>query len=767
MRIAIITITLVLSAHTATAQQFKLTVENIMRGPELVGTSPSNVRFSADGRQVYFRWRRPGLDTLDADYRVAVEGPGRPERLPRNAVDTIPMADGAWSPDLKRMLAVLKGDLWVVDRSGARRQLTRTRASESAPSWSADGRTAYFTREGNAWALDVEGGHFTQLTDIRQGNAPKEPEDPTGQKKFLRDQQLELFDFVRRQVAQEKVRGDTDTTAPKPMYLGPRASATRIEVSPDGKYTLVRVTRRAEGDTVSGRQTAMPVWVNQSGYVETRQIRTKVGDEQGTQQTVVIDVATGTATWVDSVVKVTEAPHDVEPVGFSANSRHLLARVGSHDFKDDWLVVVDLPSLQGRAVVHRHDDAWLGTTFLGLGSWTGWLGDGETVFYGSEETGYAHLYAVPAAGGASRALTSGRWEVQQVSLSPDRSTFYLSSNEGDFGQVHAYTLDVASGRKTQLTTAEGRQDIEVSPDGRTLAVLHSSADHPAELYVQANRAGADQRQITESTTPEWRSYNWIKPEIVMVPARDGAEVPGRLYRPRGVPANGAAVIFVHGAGYLQNAHKWWSSYSREYMFHHLLASRGYTVLDLDYRASAGHGRDWRTAIYRYMGGKDLDDQVDGARWLVRTMGVDSTRIGIYGGSYGGFITLMAMFTKPGIFAAGAALRPVTDWAHYNHPYTGRILNVPQGDTVAYKRSSPIYHAQGLAGRLLICHGMVDDNVHFQDTARLVQRLIELGKENWEVAMYPVEPHGFQRADSWTDEYRRILKLFEESIGRTN
>src|SRR2546428_242662 len=246
-------------------------------------------------------------------------------------------------------------------------------------------------------------------------------------------------------------------------------------------------------------------------------------------------------------------------------------------------------------------------------------------------------------------------------------------------------------------------------------------------------------------------------------ARDGWTVRARLDRRSGA-ANRAAVIFVHGAGYLQNVHKWWSFYYREYMFHHLLASRGYTVLDLDYRGSAGHGRAWRTAIYRHMGGADLDDQVDGARWLARQMGIDSTRIGIYGGSYGGVITLMAVFPRPRALSARAALRPVTDWAHYNHPYTARILNEPQTDNVAYQQSSPIYFAAGLKGRLLICHGMVDDNVHFQDTARLVQRLIELGKEGWEGAMYPVEPHGFRRADSWTDEYRRVLKLFQETIG---
>ena len=189
------------------------------------------------------------------------------------------------------------------------------------------------------------------------------------------------------------------------------------------------------------------------------------------------------------------------------------------------------------------------------------------------------------------------------------------------------------------------------------------------------------------------------------------------------------------------------------------------MIDIDYRGSAGYGRDWRTAIYEHMGGKDLDDQVDAARWLVTEFGVDPKRIGIYGGSYGGFITLMAMFKEPDVFAAGAALRPVTDWAHYNAPYTSNILNDPQGDPEAYRRSSPIYFASGLKGALLICHGMVDVNVHFQDSVRLAQKLIELRKENWELAPYPVEDHAFVLPASWADEYKRILKLFETNLRR--
>jgi dipeptidyl aminopeptidase/acylaminoacyl peptidase len=148
---------------------------------------------------------------------------------------------------------------------------------------------------------------------------------------------------------------------------------------------------------------------------------------------------------------------------------------------------------------------------------------------------------------------------------------------------------------------------------------------------------------------------------------------------------------------------------------------------------------------------------------VEAYDIDPDRIGIYGGSYGGFITLMAMFTAPGTFKAGAALRSVTDWAHYNHPYTSNILNTPVEDSIAYRKSSPIYHAEGLQDHLVILHGMVDRNVQFQDVVRLAQRLIELGKDNWEFAVFPMEGHGFVEPSSWADEYKRIYKIFEDNL----
>ncbi|HEX6624770.1 MAG TPA: S9 family peptidase, partial [Pyrinomonadaceae bacterium] len=443
----------------------------------------------------------------------------------------------------------------------------------------------------------------------------------------------------------------------------------------------------------------------------------------------------------------------------------LMARAA--DNKDRWVLALDAATGKTRVLARVHDDAWVG----GPGSFTlGWLADNRRVYFVSERDGFAHLYTVNADGGEPTQLTSGRFEVSDVRLSRDKTKFYFTSSEGSFFERHLYTMPVEGGARTRLTTMPGNNQSDISPDEQLLAVVNSYSNRPPELFIQANRPAppTDAKQpmpvrVTSSPTEEWLSHNWIDPPVVSFKARDGATVHARLYKPANFQRGGPAVLFVHGAGYLQNAHKWWSTYYREYMFHHLLMERGYAVLDIDYRGSAGYGRDWRTGIYRHMGGKDLTDHVDGVRYLVAEHGVDPKRVGLYGGSYGGFITLMAMFTEPEVFAAGAALRPVTDWAHYNHPYTANILNTPQGDLEAYRRSSPIYFAEGLKGALLICHGMVDVNVHFQDTVRLTQRLIELRKENWELAAYPVEDHSFERASSWADEYKRILKLFTEHL----
>ncbi len=461
-------------------------------------------------------------------------------------------------------------------------------------------------------------------------------------------------------------------------------------------------------------------------------------------------------------------------VTFSRDGSNAVVQAYSTDNKDRWIAAVDSAAGELRPLHRMSDPAWINYAFQDLG----WLADDRTIWFLSEETGYSQLFLMDTVTGSRVRVTHGDFVVQAPAASPDGDFLYFEANRNHPGIFEVFRVPLAgglaegrsveaavAGAVEQVTDLGGLNSFLLSPEGGNLLVLHSTAGRPPELWLQGARPGAEATPLTKTTSAEFLAIDWVEPRFVEVPSSHvDRPVHARLYLPpSAAPEPRPAVVFVHGAGYLQNAHQGWSSYFREFMFHTLLARRGYVVLDMDYRASAGYGRDWRTAIYRQMGTPEVEDMADGIDYLVAEHGVDRERVGVYGGSYGGFVTFMAMFRRPELFAAGAALRPVTDWAHYNHRYTSNILNTPELDPEAYERSSPIEFAEGLGKPLLICTGMLDDNVFFQDSVRLVQRLIELGKEDWELAVYPAEAHGFVEPSSWLDEYRRILKLFETHL----
>ena len=367
-------------------------------------------------------------------------------------------------------------------------------------------------------------------------------------------------------------------------------------------------------------------------------------------------------------------------------------------------------------------------------------------------------------------LTAGKFEVSDVTLlansTLDKAGFVFKANKKHPGIYEIYQVDLAK-NLTALTNLGGKNDYALSPDESKLLIEHSTVTMPPELYVKELTSKNKAERITHTVSEQFLAMPWSAPNIVAIPSTNQNEpVYSRVYLPKNYDKTNEknrAVMFTHGAGYLQNAHLGWSGYFREFMFHSMLVQQGYVVIDMDYRASAGYGRDWRTAIYRHMGKVEVEDMRDGVEWLIDNANVDAKRVGTYGGSYGGFLTLMSMFTDAELFASGSAIRLVSDWAYYNHGYTSNILNTPEDDSIAYERSSPIYFAEGLKKPLLINAPMVDDNVFFEDTVRLVQRLIELEKQDFETAIYPVEPHGFVQPSSWLDEYRRIYKLFEETL----
>ncbi len=790
-----------------------------MRGPRLVGYPPTGVYWSQDSQRVYFRWKQadePRLKELSL-YVVNRDGTGL-RRLSDDEVKQAPPANGELSKDKTMTVFAEDGDIFIYDHAkGARRQITRTVDAETNPHFTFDQKRIYFSRLSNLYVMALDGGSLEQLTDIRVGGAGVAPvagggggggaqrqgagdtqQRGTDSQEYLKKEERALLDAVRERAEQreeqEKKRKEREKR--KPLSLPTGQNAVALNLAPDGKHVIATISEPGTGS----KNTIVPNYVTESAYTEDITGRTKVGDTQGRTRLVIIDVETGETKNVDHGQRLAPTPavqrtetnatdqpqrgdsetargqgerpprpqprdRDVQlsQLQWAEDGRNAVLMGRSVDNKDRWMMLLDAATGKTKVLATMHDDAWID----GPGNNTlGWLPDNAHVYFESERDGFAHLYSVAISGGEPTQLTSGQFEVSDVRLSADKTKLYFTSSEGSPFERHLYSMSTSGGARTRITAMTGNNQVDVSPDETMLADVRSYSNKPTELYLVPNKpmdASAAINPVTTSPIPEFSTYKWIDPPIASFKARDGATVYGRIYVPANWKGGGPAVLFVHGAGYLQNVHRWWSSYSREYMFNHLLMERGFVVLDIDYRGSAGYGRDWRTGIYRHMGGKDLTDHVDAVNYLVKEHGVDPKRIGLYGGSYGGFITLMAMFTQPDVFAAGAALRPVTDWAHYNNPYTANILNLPQSDAESYKQSSPIYFANGLKGALLICHGMVDVNVNFQDTVRLVEKLIELRKENWQVAPYPVEDHGFEREASWADEYKRILKLFVDNL----
>ena len=725
------------------APKFPLTVESIMRGPALVGHAPRGLRWSSDGAEVRFSWAKADgtADPEYKDYMVKRDGTGlapsgaRPfaEKPLDSTFSTSPLVNNSKSA------YVSDGDIFLRDPAvKAPLRLTNSTDAKEDPEVVLGGSAVVYLQGGNLFRINVPDGSPSQITDIK----PEDTAPLTGNasETALAKEEAELF----------KTYPPAGRTAPASTGRrggGGGGRTASYTVSPGGAHAIFTLVQPAP----PAKTADVPNYVTRSGYPEMIAGYQKVGEPQSRTRLLIVDIKTG-----QKITLAGDRPGRMTGLRWSPDGKHAVTWAESEDHKDAWLLGFDPATDKVTTLWDEHDDAWVGGPGRNL---LGWLPDSSKVYFESEKNGFANLMTLDPSSGDAKDLTEGQFEVSRVTLDTTRHRFIFESSEGSPFKRHVDVVDFAGGPRQKLADLSADEDatFAIAPNGTDVAVVRSTPNHPSELFVNGV-------QVTNSPSAEWLSQPWIDPTVVMVPARDGALVPARLYKPKHWRRGGPAVVFVHGAGYLQNVYDGWSHYFREYMFNNLLADRGYAVLDMDYRGSAGYGKAWRTGIYRHMGGKDLDDHVDGVNWMIKNLGVAKDRVGLYGGSYGGFITLMAMFTTPDVFAAGAALRPVSDWANYNHGYTSEILNLPQDDKEAYRISSPIYHAEGLKGELLICHGMVDTNVNFQDSVRLIERLIELGKSTWSVAPYPVEDHGFNLPASWTDEYRRILALFDQTIG---
>jgi dipeptidyl aminopeptidase/acylaminoacyl peptidase len=778
-----------------------ITLEKIMSNPDWMGPGVRDAFWSVDGRAVYYSVKRSDSPIVDL-HRVAI-GDGKDQ-----TIEPKTMA-GADSPSVydragKRAAFARNGDIFVREVAGGRlTQITRTAETKTAPQFSADGRLLSF-RVNNDWFVhDFSSGITMPAAVVKTEKDPDAPPKPDD----LRDMQLRTFSTLKRlhdesdisKKYAEDLRKNDVTRSAAPFYLGEDVSIRDTELSPDAHWLIVVTTPKSAAKGFEGKLTR---YVTESGYEEFETERVRVGrNPPPPQSLVLLNLVdhTAHALGTDALPGIGDDPlkaireengtnagqadpsavKDAKPkpravliladepdpgaggIVWSRDGGALAIQIESLDNKDRWIASVDFTKY---ALVAQHrltDPAWIGWSFNEFG----WLADNRTLWYQSEESGFAQLYT-KAPKTEAHAVTQGRFEVSEPALSADGRWFYVLSNAEAPYAYDVYRVPSSGGKLQRVTQLQGVEKFALDGSGKRLLVTHSSPYVAAQIAVVKADGSDGARDLTDTRTPEYKSMSWIAPQIVQIPSThfDGV-IYAKLYRSAAasVSPTRPAVMFIHGAGYLQDVHLRHPYYFREQMFNNLLVQNGYVVLEMDYRASAGYGRDWRAAIYRQMGHPELEDLLDGKKWLTEHASADPKRVGVYGGSYGGFMTLMALFRAPGEFAAGAALRPVTDWMQYDHNYTSAILNDPQIDPIAYKRSSPIEFADALRDPLLICHGVIDDNVLFEDSMRLYQRLIELHKDDFTISPYPLDRHGFSNADSWLDEYKRIYRLFEAHL----
>ncbi|MDR9419000.1 prolyl oligopeptidase family serine peptidase [Gracilimonas sp.] len=448
----------------------------------------------------------------------------------------------------------------------------------------------------------------------------------------------------------------------------------------------------------------------------------------------------------------------------SASGNYLALDATDPPQKNRTMTVYDLQDMSSTVVFEDSTDGWLYGTNMAFAPET------DKLMLQSERDGWNHIYTVDPDGSNFTQHTFGKFDIPWASWIDGRY-IAMATSEMDPGEIQLYKLDIIRNNRTKLTSEVGhRRDFRMGPNRRYIVYSKTYFNEPFDLYVVDTVIPQREIKLTNTVPESFYDYDWQKEDYVRFTGRDGeTELSMSVLRPeRRNPNGNPVVVFVHGAGSLQNVYKGWSNnYWREYMFHQFLNEQGYYVIEVDYRHSTGYGRKFREDVTNWMGKYETQDIEDGLAFLADNYDMaDTSRVGIYGGSYGGFMALYAVGVSPEHFDAAAGLRSVTNWENYyyaNPGYTLPRLGTPEADSANYARSSPVTYADSLEQPVILLHGLIDSNVGFQDAVHYIERLVQSGNEEFEMMMYPTERHSFRDEDAWYDEYRRIYEFFEKHL----
>lgn len=428
-----------------------------------------------------------------------------------------------------------------------------------------------------------------------------------------------------------------------------------------------------------------------------------------------------------------------------------------------WAIrVVDVNTGQGKEI-WKSGNAWMDSfSRLPLGDSILQWAAGDRLVFASEKDGWAHLYSVPATGGPETALTPGNYEVENVAWSPDRSYVVVASNNGDIDHRHLWKVNLAGGRPEQLTSGGSIEMYPVMVNaGKQIAFMHSTANHPLLPYIASSEVKGKRQLAPQALRDEFPAGRLTEPEQVLFKAADGLEIHGQYFKPMGVMGKAPAVVFMHGGPMRQMLLGWHYNYyyHNAYAMNQYLASRGYAVLSVNYRAGIGYGRAFREARHRgARGASEYQDIVAAGKYLKSRSDIDAKRIGLWGGSYGGFLTAMGLARDSDLFAAGVDVHGVHDWS----ARVGRGPGASPDLIKLARESSPISSVDKWKSPVLLIHGDDDRNVAFGQTVDLVRKLREHGVQ-FEELVFPDEVHDFLRHQNWLRAYHAALDFFDKRM----
>jgi dipeptidyl-peptidase-4 len=698
------------------AQKKPITVDAVVNAPS---SSLGTITWAPDGERFVFTERgqismyeiRSGKErsiiALDKLRDAAVPAPPAPVFDWTNR--RVGEHDVQWFADGRRLLIAAAGDLFIVDiNKGRFDPLTQTSDVERDPKLSPDNRYVSFRRGPDLYSIEIASKVVTRLTSNGSDTLLN------GQADWVYPEELDL--------------DSAHWWSPDSHYI----AYLQFDIAHEPIYPQVSL-------------------LNARGLLEPERYP-KAGDPNAEVRLGIVSVSGGETKWMNL-----GETRDflLARVVWSPSSREVMAeRLNRVQNKLD-LLVADIATGASRVVLHEEDPQW-----INVKGEPKFLLSGSEFLWTSERTGFRHLYLYNINGTLEKQLTTGNWEVENIAgIDEARRRVFFTSTEDSPTERQLYAVGLDGAAKQRLTRGAGTHTISMAANAGYYADDYSSLSTPRQRTFYKSD-GTEVRPYRTENPASTNDFEILPTDIVQVKATDGTLLYARIIKPAGFQAGRKypAVVVVYGGPGAQYVLNRWTGLTWD----QVLAHKGFVVWQLDNRGSAGRGHPFESMLYHDMGEHELSDQKDGIQYLVSQGFVDSRRIGLYGWSYGGYMTLYTITHAPGLIKAAIAGAPVTSWRNYDTIYTERYMGLPEENKEGYKRSAAVSGAAGLEGtKLLMIHNVEDDNVHFQNSIQMAEALEKAGKQFF-MLVYPQKTHGVSGP-----EYKQLLEeetaFFEENL----